>query len=539
MKHSIRLFSCLVLLCSLVYGALTLAQDDTPTTAATPAAPEATADAAAEPAIEAEDSDDEENSRRRDSNRERRRVVIAMDRDAHLDKSDWADAFITLFGSATVDGEVKEGVVAVFGNARVTGRVGESVAAIFGDVYVDSEIHDAVVSVFGNVELGPNAVVHGDIVAVGGRVIRDRESVSRGDIEEISVPTWLDPGESLGAWIKHCLLLGRPLAIAPNLEWAWGLALGFLAFYVLLALLFTRSVDACVETIETQPGQTVLASILAVLLTPILFALLAITVVGLGLVPFLVFGLLFAGLFGKAVVLGALGRRVTRFVQGGPFSHVAFAVLLGGLIVLGLYLVPVLGFVAFNAIGVLGLGVVVYTLLLAVRARQESNAAAPLEPQLTTAVATATAAGGFASEPAPERPSAASAASMPNLLPRADFWIRMGALFIDIVLIGIVLSVLHADGDLTPAVLAAYGAVLWKLKGTTVGGIVCNLQVVRVDGRALDWSTCIVRALSCFLSLAVLGLGFLWILFDDQRQAWHDKIAGTIVVRVPKGVSLV
>jgi uncharacterized RDD family membrane protein YckC len=47
-----------------------------------------------------------------------------------------------------------------------------------------------------------------------------------------------------------------------------------------------------------------------------------------------------------------------------------------------------------------------------------------------------------------------------------------------------------------------------------------------------------VRALSCFLSLVVAGLGFIWIAFDPDHQAWHDKIAGTAVVRVPKGVSL-
>jgi uncharacterized RDD family membrane protein YckC len=48
-----------------------------------------------------------------------------------------------------------------------------------------------------------------------------------------------------------------------------------------------------------------------------------------------------------------------------------------------------------------------------------------------------------------------------------------------------------------------------------------------------------VRALSCFLSLAPVGLGFFWMLFDPNRQTWHDKIAGTIVVRVPKNQPLV
>jgi uncharacterized RDD family membrane protein YckC len=86
--------------------------------------------------------------------------------------------------------------------------------------------------------------------------------------------------------------------------------------------------------------------------------------------------------------------------------------------------------------------------------------------------------------------------------------------------------------------LAIYASVMWKHKGTTIGGIICGLKVVRLDQRELDWTTAIVRAVSCFLSLVAAGLGFIWVAFDDEKQSWHDKIAGTTVVRVPKGVSL-
>ena len=63
------------------------------------------------------------------------------------------------------------------------------------------------------------------------------------------------------------------------------------------------------------------------------------------------------------------------------------------------------------------------------------------------------------------------------------------------------------------------------------------MQVVRQDGREIDWVTAFVRALSCFLSLAPAGLGFLWIAFDAEKQSWHDKIAGTVVVRTLKRLS--
>jgi uncharacterized RDD family membrane protein YckC len=126
-------------------------------------------------------------------------------------------------------------------------------------------------------------------------------------------------------------------------------------------------------------------------------------------------------------------------------------------------------------------------------------------------------------------------------MPRAGFWIRMAALLLDVLLVGFVMSVPagHVFGNFHLVILAVYGAVMWKLRGATVGGIVFDLHVVRLDGRPIDWETAIVRALGCFLSLFVVFLGFIWIAFDHNSQAWHDKIAGTVVVRVKKGVPLV
>ena len=122
-------------------------------------------------------------------------------------------------------------------------------------------------------------------------------------------------------------------------------------------------------------------------------------------------------------------------------------------------------------------------------------------------------------------------------LPRAGFWIRTAALLIAIVLWAIVLKLLplvHFNTGGFLVILAAYGAVMWKVRGTTVGGSICHLKVVRLDDRPLDWTVAIVRALSCFLFV-----GLLWVIFDDEKQSWHDKIAGTTVVIVPKGVALI
>lgn len=136
-------------------------------------------------------------------------------------------------------------------------------------------------------------------------------------------------------------------------------------------------------------------------------------------------------------------------------------------------------------------------------------------------------------------PSPSAAPIDVTTLPRAGFGVRMAALLIDALLVAILANAIPGSGDVWLLALASYGALMWKLKGTTIGGIIFNLRVVRLSGQEIDWATSIVRALGCFLSMAVVGLGFLWIAFDRERQGWHDKIAGTVVVRTPRPGSLV
>ena len=72
-----------------------------------------------------------------------------------------------------------------------------------------------------------------------------------------------------------------------------------------------------------------------------------------------------------------------------------------------------------------------------------------------------------------------------------------------------------------------------------MGGIVLNLKVVRYDGRPVDFAVSLVRALGAAFSVVVFFLGFLWIAFDREKQGWHDKIAGTVVVRQSRATPLV
>jgi uncharacterized RDD family membrane protein YckC len=563
-------------------GAAPYAKSDQST--ATPGATDAPASAASAPAEDSDSTDwdiDHGTPDRRDRRGHHHRRsrhdndMVNIGEDSDLASGQHADSVVSIFGSSSSEGE-SEDVVSVLGNTRVTGEVGDSAVAVLGNTFIDGKVGGDAVAVLGNVELGPHAEINGDVVAVGGRVQRDPAAIVHGDVHSVFNNRvgsgWLQ------AWVQECLLYGRPLSLAPGLGWAWGLALACLGLYVCLALLFRPGLTRCVQTLETQPGHTLLAALLMVLLTPVLMVLLCITVVGIAAVPFVVLGLFCAALFGKAVMLAWLGQRVAGKHAVGALSHPAFAVLVGGALVLLLYLVPVLGFFVYQLFCFLGIGAVAYTLILAAKAHQ----AAKVDGRSATAPAGPTPVAGSASMPGPapmagsasmaDRASTAGAASMAGAtpidptpaagpttagesattaaspaapspvtaaLPRAGFWVRMGALLIDVLLVGFATSMLHHLLDLHVVLLAAYGAVMWKMRGSTIGGIVFDLRVVRLDGRPVDWETAIVRALSCFLSLAVAGLGFFWIAFDDGKRAWHDKIAGTAVVRLSKGVSLV
>jgi uncharacterized RDD family membrane protein YckC len=94
---------------------------------------------------------------------------------------------------------------------------------------------------------------------------------------------------------------------------------------------------------------------------------------------------------------------------------------------------------------------------------------------------------------------------------------------------------------LTSARFAAFFFVLFQFTyfvfffsttGQTVGKAIMGLRVVTIDGKRLGVKRSFVRTLCYTVSLAPLGLGFLWVLGEDRRRAWHDKIAYTYVLYV-------
>ena len=78
--------------------------------------------------------------------------------------------------------------------------------------------------------------------------------------------------------------------------------------------------------------------------------------------------------------------------------------------------------------------------------------------------------------------------------------------------------------------LFIYFAYSWAAFGRTIGMALLGVRVVRANGAGVSGWRAVVRTLALPLSFLFFGLGFVPILFQRERRALHDFIAGTAVI---------
>lgn len=125
----------------------------------------------------------------------------------------------------------------------------------------------------------------------------------------------------------------------------------------------------------------------------------------------------------------------------------------------------------------------------------------------------------------------------------AGFGIRFVAALIDVVIVWIGTFVVQAVfksmrmpglGTLV-SILGAWAYYIYFIgsTGQTLGKKAMNLKVVNLDtGKNPDYVGAFLREIvGKFISSLVLLLGYLWVIWDNKKQGWHDKIANTVVVK--------
>ena len=143
------------------------------------------------------------------------------------------------------------------------------------------------------------------------------------------------------------------------------------------------------------------------------------------------------------------------------------------------------------------------------------------------------------SQPPPPLPSGWSRPGG-SYVDRAGFGSRLGGLLID----GLVLLVPNLIVQSTSSLVASWiMGVAIRLayevyfiaspSGQTVGMRAVGIRAIDAQtGGRVDYGRAFVRVLMSYVSGIPCGLGYLWMLWDPERQTWHDKVAGTYVVPV-------
>jgi uncharacterized RDD family membrane protein YckC len=75
-----------------------------------------------------------------------------------------------------------------------------------------------------------------------------------------------------------------------------------------------------------------------------------------------------------------------------------------------------------------------------------------------------------------------------------------------------------------------YYIFFWMAAGQTPGKYLMGVKVVALNYRKLRFRHAFLRYIGYFISGLALGLGYFWILVDDERRGWHDRIANTCVI---------
>ncbi len=463
-----------------------------------------------------------------------RRPITRIGQDYTLGVNDVVREVVNIVGDAAIDGHVESDVVVVMGSAHLgTGAV----------------VGGSLIVVGGSATIEPGAAVHHDLVVIGGALQAPDGFLPDGE-QVVIGSRWLGRAlQNVSPWVTRGLLWGR--LIVPDLGWVWALVGIFFLVYLALNTVFDRPVGASADVLTTRPFGAFFSGLLVLILAVPVLAIMAVSIIGLVIVPFLLCALIVAGLVGQTAVARAVGRAVVR--PEPPEGRIAAlaAFVIGFALLCGAYMVPVLGFVTWALTSVLGLGAAIGTFRAAWRSERPARvAAAPAAPPSGMAA--------DAPAGAPEVPlyETASPAAIPLAIddvpapptyaaglaryPRATFLDRVAAFALDCLLVGIANALLDLnrhDGFFF-LLLLGYHIAFWAWRGTTLGGIICSLRVIRTHGAELRAADAVVRGLSSVFSIAALGIGCLWMLQDPEGQMWHDKIAGTLVVKVPRDLVL-
>jgi uncharacterized RDD family membrane protein YckC len=100
--------------------------------------------------------------------------------------------------------------------------------------------------------------------------------------------------------------------------------------------------------------------------------------------------------------------------------------------------------------------------------------------------------------------------------------------------VGLVVAIVFRNNVAISMILYfAYFGYFWTQRdGQTLGKQAMDIKIIKMDGSPITWTDALVRYIGSFISSLALGLGYIWAIFDENNQTWHDKMAKTYVVNM-------
>jgi uncharacterized RDD family membrane protein YckC len=122
---------------------------------------------------------------------------------------------------------------------------------------------------------------------------------------------------------------------------------------------------------------------------------------------------------------------------------------------------------------------------------------------------------------------------------RSGFWRRFAASLLDGILLGVVNVILTiiigrpAAAGLNILISLAYFTYFHGRTGQTPGDAALGIRVVDLrdgTGGPIGYGRAAIRWLMSIVSFVAIFIGFLWMIWDAEKQTWHDKVAGSVVI---------
>lgn len=82
-------------------------------------------------------------------------------------------------------------------------------------------------------------------------------------------------------------------------------------------------------------------------------------------------------------------------------------------------------------------------------------------------------------------------------------------------------------------VLYLFFAYFWTRTGQTLGMQAWRIRIENADGSSISWTQALKRYIAAYVSWITIGFGYLWMLWDPNRESWPCKFSGSRVVHVP------